>query len=156
MDWWGTVYIRYTLELPHKCVKGFVTFFSFSLLKGVENTILMLSRKSNFYEICAKLFSWRPILAECWRSIHSNNIEEITGATTDDNISIQTIICTESASHLLLKGQSNEIFDLQFFRHSNLPGPLNKGLTYFRFHWIIRILVWKNWLPPVSFVEWFW
>ena len=33
-----------------------------------------------------------------------------------------------------LKGQSNEIFDLQFFFNiSNLPGPLTNGLKYFRF-----------------------
>ena len=27
---------------------------------------------------------------------------------------------------------SNEIFDLQFFHHSNQPGPLTNGLKYFR------------------------
>ena len=33
-----------------------------------------------------------------------------------------------------LKGQSNEIFDLQFFfHHLNHPGPLTNRLKYFRF-----------------------
>ena len=33
-----------------------------------------------------------------------------------------------------LKGQSNKIFNLQFFFHnSNLPGPLANGLTKFYF-----------------------
>ena len=35
--------------------------------------------------------------------------------------------------NLAFKGQSNEIFDLQFFYHLNQPGPLTDGLTYFRF-----------------------
>ena len=32
-----------------------------------------------------------------------------------------------------LRGQSNEIFDLQFFHHSNQPGPLINGFKYFCF-----------------------
>ena len=31
-----------------------------------------------------------------------------------------------------LKGQFNEILDLQFCHHSNLSGPLTNGLKYFR------------------------
>ena len=31
------------------------------------------------------------------------------------------------------KGQSNEIFDLPYFCESNPPGPLTKGIKYFRF-----------------------
>ena len=46
-------------------------------------------------------------------------------------------------------GPSNEILDLHFFHHSNLPEPLTNGLKYFRFWlrfcWLIRILVSKNW-----------
>ena len=44
-----------------------------------------------------------------------------------------------------LKGHSNEIFDLQFFHHSNQPGSLTNGLNYFRFwfgfRWDIRIFL---------------
>ena len=51
-----------------------------------------------------------------------------------------------------LKGQSNEIFDLQFFNHSNRPGPLTNGLKdfyfWFSFHRVIRIFL--N-LPGVSY-----
>ena len=55
-----------------------------------------------------------------------------------------------------LKGQSNEIFDLQFFFHnSNLPVPMTNRLKYFWFwfiiHWFIRILSPKIWLPGVSY-----
>ena len=50
----------------------------------------------------------------------------------------------------LLKGQSKEIFDLQFFHHLNQPGPLTNGLKYFRiwlgFRWVIRIFMY---LPGV-------
>ena len=34
---------------------------------------------------------------------------------------------------LFLKGQSNDIFDLHFFQHSNRPGSVTNGLKYFRF-----------------------
>ena len=40
-----------------------------------------------------------------------------------------------------LKGQSNEIFDLQFFYHLNQPGPLTNGLNYFRFWWSFRRVI---------------
>ena len=48
-----------------------------------------------------------------------------------------------------LKGQSNEIFDLQFFFHnSNKPVPLTNGFKYFwiwlSFCWFIRIFVAKK------------
>ena len=34
---------------------------------------------------------------------------------------------------VVIKRQSNEIFDLHFFHYSNLSGPLTNGLKYFRF-----------------------
>ena len=57
---------------------------------------------------------------------------------------------------VILKGQSNEIFDLHFFLLHNLnqPGTLTNGLKYFRF-WlifrVIRVFVAKKWLSGVSF-----
>ena len=57
-----------------------------------------------------------------------------------------------------LKGQSNEIFDLQFFlNNSNMPVQmqLTNRFKYFRFWlricWVIRILSKKIWLPRVSY-----
>ena len=51
---------------------------------------------------------------------------------------------SHTTTHTYLKGQSNEIFDLQFFHNSNLPRPLTNGLTFFRvwlrIRWDIRFL----------------
>ena len=45
----------------------------------------------------------------------------------------------------MLKGQSNEIFDLQFFYYLNQPGLLTNGLKYYRiwlsFRWVIQIFM---------------
>ena len=38
----------------------------------------------------------------------------------------------------ILKGQSNEIFDLHFFHYLILPGALTNGLSYFRFRFRFR------------------
>ena len=38
----------------------------------------------------------------------------------------------------LSENESNEIFDIQFFHNSNLPGPLTNQLKYFRFWLIFR------------------
>ena len=49
-----------------------------------------------------------------------------------------------------LKRQSNEIFDLQFFLHSNLPGLLIKWLKYSRFWLIFRwVMFWRMFYSPV-------
>ena len=61
-----------------------------------------------------------------------------------------------------LKGQSNEIFDLQFFHNSNLSGALANGLKYFwfwfRFCGVIRSLGLKKLTPrgesKLNFILW--
>ena len=40
-----------------------------------------------------------------------------------------------------IKGNSNEIINYFFSLHSNLPGPLTNGLTYFRFWLRIREVI---------------
>ena len=57
-----------------------------------------------------------------------------------DGFSLGHLLCTAvvvsdpwkaAYGFIILKGQSNEIFDLQFFHNSNLPGPLTNELKYF-------------------------
>ena len=42
-----------------------------------------------------------------------------------------------SGSYIMIKGQSDHIFDQLFFHQSNPPGPLTYGLKHFRF-WLVK------------------
>ena len=51
---------------------------------------------------------------------------------------------------VVLKGQSNEIFDLHYFHFSNPSGPLTNGLKCFRFWLKFRgaIAISRGMIPP--------
>ena len=118
----------------------------FQRRKVIQTFRLPSNAYENSHHTEALKVSWIFVIRrtfETTKFFHSRqNIVDFWSALRHWYLTIVLNVSLQSNNLATLKGQSNEIFDLQFFFHnSNLPGSLTNWLTYFRFWLRIRSVI---------------